>query len=53
MEEIPLEPYRSTIVSRVAPAIRPAWGKLGKWGYAKIHSPHDLLNVLGGDPGPT
>ena len=27
------------------------WGKLGHWRYAKIHSPHDLLSVLGDDPG--
>lgn len=29
------------------------WGKLGRWRYAKIHSPHDLLSVLTGDPGPS
>ena len=28
------------------------WGKLGHWRYAKIHSPHDLISVLGDDPGP-
>jgi type III restriction enzyme len=28
------------------------WGKLGRWRYAKLHSPHDLISVLGGDPGP-
>lgn len=28
------------------------WGKLGQWRYAKIHSPHDLVSVLGDDPGP-
>jgi len=27
------------------------WGKLGHWCYAKIYSPHDLLSVLGDDPG--
>ena len=29
------------------------WGKLGRWRYAKIHSPHDLVSVLNGDPGPS
>ena len=29
------------------------WGKLGRWRYVKIHSPHDLESVLGADPGPT
>ncbi len=28
------------------------WGKLGRWRYAKIHSPHDLISLLGNDPGP-
>lgn len=27
-------------------------GKLGHWRYAKIHSPRDLISVLGDDPGP-
>ena len=28
------------------------WGKLGRWRYVKLHSPHDLMSVLGADPGP-
>jgi len=28
------------------------WGKLGRWRYVKLHSPHDLVSVLGDDPGP-
>ena len=26
------------------------WGKLGRWRYVKIHSPHDLHSVLGQSP---
>lgn len=29
------------------------WGRLGRWRYAKIHSPHDLISALGADPGPS
>ncbi len=28
------------------------WGEHGRWRLAKIHSLHDLISVLGNDPGP-
>jgi len=27
------------------------WGRIGRWRYAKIYSPHELASVLAVDPG--